>query len=135
MIKTAFPETYKELVDEKKLFLRRHHLFTFGLVYGLLHNLSSKKRPDSDMVYLNQIKERVTNDIIDIVYLLLDNGDKKEDEIFAEMLIIADSGVEQLAKVYKVNSDFRIPNLILEAEKLWQDRISELKNIGIRSSE
>lgn len=135
MIRTAVPGIYDSLVDAEKLFLKRHHLFVFGLVYGMLHKLKHDKRPDSDMVYVNQIKEVVTKDMIDIVFQLLDDGNRDEDKLFEEMLRIADGGVVALKKIYDENKDFTTPNLILESERLWSARAKELNNINFKSAD
>jgi hypothetical protein len=129
MITTGLPKIYEELVDEKKLFNRRHHLFSFGLVYGLLLNLHSTIKPYSDIVRLNVIREQLTKDIVDIVYMVINDGNKTEEQVFNQMLHIADAGVTELKKIYDKNSDFSIPNLILDAEKLWETRVQDLKNI------
>ena len=132
MLRTAHNNIYDKLVDEKKLFHRKHHLFIFGLVYGLLHNIKSDKSPTVDMVYLNSVKDQNTRDIIDIVYLLLSENDGKTDEkLFDEILRIADAGVERIEKIDEnnTNTNFNLPNLLLEAENLWSKRASEFKNL------
>lgn len=129
MISTGVPKIYQELVEEKKLFNRGHHLFSFGLVYGLLLNIQSTAKLNSDIVRLNVIREQLTKDIVDIVYLVLDDGKKTEEQLFNQMLYMADAGIVELKKLYDKNSDFTIPNLILDAEKIWETRIADLKNI------
>ena len=117
MISTAYPDIYTELVDTEKKFLRKHHLSSFGLVYGVLHKSYSNKKPDSDLVYLNRIQEEVTKNIIDIIHVLLDDG-RTEEKIFDEILRIADGGILDLKEIYDKNKDFTIPNLIQDSEKL-----------------
>ena len=132
MLRTVHNNIYNKLVEEKKLFHRKHHLFIFGLVYGLLHNIKSDKSPTVDMVYLNSVKDQNTRDIIDIVYLLLSENDGKTDEkLFDEILRIADAGVERIEKIDEnnTNTNFNLPNLLLKAENLWSKRAFEFKNL------
>src|SRR5690349_11220333 len=92
MIWTSFPEIYAEFVDsEDKLFLKIHHLFSLGLVYGVLHQLEIvEPRPEmGDMVRLNQIKEEVTKSIVDFIFILLHNSNDSEYKTFNKMLKIA----------------------------------------------
>lgn len=124
MIRTAYQKIYDELIDEKKMFPRKHHLFVFGLAYGLLYNLRSEEPLRVDITRINQIKDRTTKDIIDFVFLLL-NKDEKEEKLFDDMLRIADGGVREIRKVLENSKDFNIQNLIIDAEKIWQNRLSE----------
>lgn len=133
MLSTAIPDVYKKFVDEEKLFSRRHHLFAFGLVYGLLHKRRYDKNPFSDIVAVNRIsKSEVTKDIIDIVSNLLDDGKSTDNAVFNEMLHIADGGVMELKKIYDKNKNFTIHNLIVESEEQWGERAKELHNINLR---
>ena len=130
IISTGFPKIYEELIDEEKIFSRKHHFFVFGLVYGLLHNLRSEKPLKSDYIRLNQIKDSTTNDLIDFAFLLLDTNEIAENKIFEEMLRIADGGIEELKKIYDENNkNFDLQNLIIDAEKLWAKRIHEFNDL------
>lgn len=124
MIKTAFPKIYDEMVEVNKLFLRKHHLFVFGLVYGLLYDYRSSASLNSDIARINSIREQTTTDIVDFIFLLLNNKNEREEKIFEEMLRIADGGVEKLKERYDKYNDFKIQDLIIESEKIWPEKIS-----------
>ena len=47
------------------------------------------------------------------------------------MLHVADGGLLELKEIYDKNKNFRIPNLVLNAENLWNEKIKDLKNINI----
>jgi hypothetical protein len=132
MLSTALPDVYKKLVDDEKLFAKRHHLFAFGLCYGLLHNLRYDKKANSDMVAVSRIsKDEVSRDIIDIIFELMDDGKSTANTVFNEMLQIADGGVLELKKIYDKNKSFTIHNLLTESEALWEERIDGFHNINI----
>lgn len=125
MIRTSFPEIYTEFVDsEDKLFQKKHHLFSLGLVYGVLHQGEMmESRPDMvDIVRLNQIKEEVTKSIIDFIFMLLHDNKDSEYKTFNKMLNIADEGVLKLKTIYDEHKYLPLHDLIQESEKLWKER-------------
>ena len=133
MIRTSTPDIYDFLVGTEKKFRNQHHLFTFGLIYGILHNMHSEKKFNKDIVYLSAITDNITKSILEVAYCILDDG-KPEREIFNEILRIADGGIVELQKIYDQNKDFGIPNLIQEAESLWKTRVLNLHNINLSTT-
>ena len=128
-IQSAVKEIYTDLVESKKLFTNNNHLFSVGLVYGLLHNKQHMERPTADFAYLRVIGDDVVKNVIDLVFCILDDG-RDPKEIWQEMLHIADGGVLALNDIYKANNDFRIPHLVQESEQLWPERVKDLHNIN-----
>lgn len=129
MIQTARPGIYDDLVVVKRLFRTKYDLFVLGLVYGLLHGKACTDGPHADLVKINTISNETTRDIIDLAYILLDDG-RSERDIKAQLLRIADGGVEALNYVYyKPPVGLNIRTLITEAERIWPVRINQLANI------
>lgn len=130
-LRSALKNIYDEFVTEKKLFKHNYNLFSFALVYGVMKSKRYDKNPDSDFIKINAIvgDEQIL-DVIDIVYQILDDGNKVENT-WQEMLHIADGGLLELKEIYDKNKNFRIPNLVLDAENLWSKKIKDLKNINI----
>jgi len=91
-----------------------------------------EKKPNADFVKINTILDDVTKKVIDVVFFVLDDG-RDENEIWEEMLQIADGGVYALKEIYDKNKDFNIPNLILESQTLWKKKVNALHNINIKS--
>lgn len=128
MIQTGVPHIYDDLVDVKKLFLTRYELFVFGLVYGLLHNKVSTRKFCADMVKINTISNKIVKDIIDMVYMLLDDGRDKRD-IKTQMFHIADGGVAALNDIYYNTHELDIFTMIKKAEQIWPVRIKDFNNV------
>ena len=130
-LRSALKNIYDEFVTEKKLFKHNYNLFSFALVYGVMKSKRYDKNPDSDFIKINAIVgDDQILDVIDIVYQLLDDSNKVENT-WQEMLHIADGGLLELKEIYDKNKNFRIPNLVLDAENLWKEKIKDLKNINI----
>jgi len=123
---------YDYLVVEEKLFTDRWHLWSFALVYGILHNKKEKNKRTT-FVPLTQISDNHVRDMIAMCYLLLDDG-RTTKEIFSEMNEYADGGVTELNKIFKENKTFTIPNLVKDANGLWNKRIKDLQNINLAKS-
>lgn len=130
-IKSAIKKTYETLVQSEKLFPNNYSLFCTGLVYGLLHNKKHDVTPTSSFIKLFAIHDPVSNDVIDLVYRLLDDGVKNKNEIWQQMLSIADGGVLALNVIFDTNKNLRIPHLLKEAEELWSERAKSLHNIKL----
>ena len=128
MIQTARQHMYDDLVDDKNLFRTRYDLFVLSLVYGLLHNKACADRPHADMVKVNSIGSESTKHIIDVAYILLDDG-KDERDIKAQLLRIADGGVEALSDIYYKTNNLDIHALIAEAKLIWPVRMKRFANI------
>ena len=126
------PTIYDYLVGEEKLFTDRWHLWSFALVYGILHNKKEKNKR-STFVPLTQISDHHVRDMIAMCYLLLDDG-RTSKEIFSEMNEYADGGVTELNKIFKENKTFTIPNLVKDADGLWNNRVKDLQNINLAKS-
>ena len=130
-LRSALKNIYDEFVTGKKLFKHNYNLFSFALVYGVMKSKRYDKNPDSDFIKINTIVgDDQILDVIDIVYQLLDDSNKVENT-WQEMLHIADGGLLELKEIYDKNKNFRIPNLVLDAENLWKEKIKDLKNINI----
>ena len=130
VLKTSDMNIYDNLCSDENLFEKKHQLFTFGLVYGLLHNLRSEKIKNMDLAKITSIKDEETLRVIDIVGFLLDDGKKDEKDIWKDILEYADGGIQKLRLIYDKNKSFTIPNLIPETQKLWTTRARELHNIN-----
>lgn len=129
-IKSALKEIYDDLVDVEKQFPNNYSLFCAGLVYGLLHKKQHDIRPTAPFIKLFAISDASNKEVIDLVYRLLDDG-RDKNEIWQQMLSIADGGVLTLNDIYKSNKNFRFPHLLDEAKTLWPDKAKELYNINI----
>ena len=129
-IKSALKEIYDDLVESEKLFPNNYSLFCAGLVYGLLHKKQHDVKPTASFIKLFAISDKTSQDVIDLVYRLLDDG-KAKNEIWQQMLSIADGGVKELNNIYKSNKNFRIPHLVREAAVLWSDRIKHMQNVNL----
>ena len=126
------PTIYQYLVVEEKLFTDRYHLWSFALVYGILHNKKEKNKR-STFVPLTQISDHHVRDMIAMCYLLLDDG-RTTKEIFSEMNEYADGGATELNKIFKENKTLTIPNLVKDADELWKKRVKDLENINLAKS-
>jgi hypothetical protein len=134
MINTAFKgkedSIYDIIVKKEKLFPNMWNLFALGLVYGILHNKKSTKRRNNDLFRLNQVSEESIKDVIDICYMILDDG-RNEKDIFNDILSFADAGVEELYKEYEKNGSFQLTKLIEDSKEIWKKRVKELNNINL----
>lgn len=128
-IKSALKEVYDDLVGKVGLFSSNYALFCTGLVYGLLHGKTHGTKPNAAFIKLFAISDPVSRDVIDLVYRLLDDG-REKNEIWQQMLSIADGGVLALNDTYKSNKSLRIPHLVEEAAGLWEGRMGSLHNIN-----
>ena len=81
------------------------------------------------MVKINSISNETVKHIIDMAYMLLDDG-RNEHDIKAQLLRIADGGVMALNDIYYKTGEWDIHDLIDEAEQIWPIRIKQLQNIG-----
>lgn len=131
---TGNPTIYDVLVKEEQLFNTNFHLFAFGLIYGILYNKKDKEtKKGGGFITITSISDPQIKDLLDIAYLLLDDGSGTE-KIFDEMIAYADGGIIALNEIYKKNKSFTIPNLILDAEEKWKERAKELENINLTVS-
>ena len=129
MIQTAIPNIYEDLITVKKLFRTQYDLFVAGLVYGLLLDLYSDVKPHADIVKINSISSDTVKNIIDLVYLMLDDG-RNERDIKTQLLRIADGGVIALNDIYyKTPRGLDIKSLVAEAERVWPTRVGQLRNV------
>ena len=127
-------DIYNILCNEEKLFNSYYHLFSFALVYGILFNKKKEtKGKQETFVPLSQIIDQNIRDVIQICYIMLDDG-REMKEIFNELLSYADGGLMELNQTYKEKKSFMMPNLILDAEKLWVTRVKDMQNINLTKS-
>ena len=129
-IRSALKDVYDDLVDVEKLFPNNYSLFSAGLVYGLLHRKQHDIKPTASFIKLFAIGDPVTKNVIDLVYYVLDDG-RDKNEIWGQMLSMADGGVYELYRTYKDNKNFRMPHMMKEAENLWPERVRDLCNINL----
>lgn len=156
-IRSARPDIYGEMVDDRGLFPFKYHLFCAGLVYGLLHKkrldpetdgtakkrlvgnaalLGDKKQPSapgSDMtefIGLSDIADQEVRDVVDLVYRVLDGGGRPSGEVWRDMLHIADGGVVALHDTYKSNRDLTMRDTVEGADAAWAARAGDLHNMG-----
>ena len=80
------------------------------------------------MVKINTIGSKVAKDIINLAYILLDDGKDRRDTRI-QMFRIADGGIAALNKIYFDTGDLDIFALIKESEQIWPKRIKELRNV------
>ena len=127
-------DIYNILCNEEKLFNSYYHLFSFALVYGILFNKKKEtKGKQETFVPLSQIIDQNIRDVIQICYIMLDDG-REMKEIFNELLSYADGGLMELNQIQKTKKSFMMPNLILDAEKLWVTRVKDMQNINLTKS-
>jgi len=120
---------YNVIVKEKHMFPTMFHFFSLGLVYGILHNKKSDKAKVGDIIYLSRISDEKIKDIINICYMILNDG-RKQSEIISEMMEYADGGIESLNEIWEKNKSFQLPMLIEESKNMWKERVKELHNIN-----
>ena len=119
---------YNYLITEEKLFTNRYDLYSFGLVYGILHNKKNEDRKEGFIPIAGLPKHVLA--VLNISYLILNDG-RDAKVIFQEMCEYADGGVIALNEIYKENKSFTIPDLIRDAEELWKERVKNLQNINL----
>lgn len=127
-IRTIIPNVYDKLVTEEELFLKKHHLFVAGLVYGMLYDKQYQKPPNSqytDIVKLGAVGDKLTNEIINLVFAILDDR-KGQSQTWSVMLRMADWGVSSLDDIYERHNNFTIPALVKVAQQRWPKRIKDL---------
>ena len=129
-IRSALKEIYDDLIGKENLFRNNYSLFCAGLVYGLLHEKQHDKKPNASFIKIFAISDESSKEIIDLAYRLLDDG-RDKNEIWQQMLSIADGGVLALNDIYKSNKNLRIPHLLEDAHNLWPARAKDLHNINI----
>ena len=133
MITTAYAgegSIYHEIIKKRKLFPAMYNFFALGLVYGILHNKKSVIPRKNDILRMDQISDETIRDVIDICYMILNDGQKERD-IINDMLSYADGGVAELYKIYEKNGSFTLPLLVEDSKKIWEKRIKELNNINL----
>lgn len=134
-ILTAFggdDSIYNEIVRKEKLFPNMFHFFALGLVYGILHDKKSTKNKKHDIIRIEQIPDENIRDVIDICYMILNDG-RDEGEIVKEMLEYADGGIEELYRIFEKNGSFQLPILIEDAKKMWTEKVKKLQNINLEN--
>ena len=129
-IRSALKDVYDDLVDTEKLFPNNYSLFSVGLVYGLLHKKEHDVKPTAPFIKLFAIGDTAAKNVIDLVYYVLDDG-RDKNEIWNQMLSMADGGVYELYRIYKDNKNFRIPYMVRDAEEIWSKRARDLYNISL----
>ena len=125
-IRTRIPNVYDKLVDEKKLFPYKYHLFAAGLIYGMLHDKQYQKLPNSQYTdIVKSVGDELTNDVINLVFTILDDG-KDQSQTWGVMLRMADWGVSSLDDIYERHNNFTIPTLVKVAQQRWPKRMKDL---------
>lgn len=126
-VESALKDEYEDLVVKNKVFAAKHQLFAAGLAYGLLHNKRLDKKRAYSLIKMNQISDGATAAVVDVVFGVL-NKSGKDSEVWAEMLRVADGGVQALSDAYHSGGgDLDIPRLLDESTRLWPERVKELQ--------
>lgn len=128
-VESALKDEYTELVSKEKVFASKHQLFAAGLAYGLLHNKRLDKKRTYSITKLFQIADDATAAVVDVAFWTL-NGGGKDSEVWAEVLRVADGGVQALSDAYHTGGGLDIPSLLDESTKIWPSRAKKLHNIG-----
>lgn len=126
-------DIYRYLVDEEKLFNSFLHLFSFALVYAILQNKKDEKKIRTTFIPISQISSQQVRDVLLVCYMILNDGRPMKD-IYEDLMAYADEGVIAVNEIYKKNKSFILSNLINDSEKLWQERVKDLKNIRLEKS-
>ena len=121
---------YNIIVKQKEMLPSMYHFFALGLVYGILHNKKSDKTRTGDIIRINQISNEKIKDVINICYMILNDG-REQTEIVSEMMSFADGGIEALYEIYEKNGSFQLPMLIEDSKNIWSERVKELHNINL----
>ena len=121
---------YDEIVRKKKMFPAMYHFFALGLVYGIIHNKKSTKNRNNDIIRIDQITLETIRDVIDICYMILNDG-RDDRDILNDMLSYADGGIEELYKIYEKNGSFQLPILVEDSKKLWTEHVKKFNNINL----
>ena len=130
-LQTGIKTVYDYLIMEENLFSNRYDLFCFGLAYGILHNEKKEGRKEGFVpITTTPVNVRA---VLNICYLTLDDG-QDTNKIVEDMHEYADGGVLELNEIYKVHKSFTIPDLIRDAEQLWEERVKDLQNINLTKS-
>ena len=128
-VESALKDEYMERVSKEKVFASKHQLFAAGLAYGLLHNKRLDKKRTYSITKLFQIADDATSAVVDVAFWTL-NGGGKDSEVWAEVLRVADGGVQALSDAYHSGGGLDIPSLLDESTKIWPSRAKKLHNIG-----
>lgn len=124
MIRTAFPDHYRELVEQQKLFPFMYDLFVLALMVGVLRACKSGKRKEGDIIKVGQIKNEETRLALEVVCSLLPGED--EHSRWAEALAYADGGLERLWHEIQTLGHLDTLRLLSEAKEKWPTKLQEL---------
>jgi len=130
MLRTAHPEIYDELCEEKKLFKIRAHLFVAALSYGISHNVRSQRKPYHDIVRLSQLEKHhpIQVKLIKLLAKIICESQDKQ-SCGRELLAYADGGLEILWKEYQAQGALDVPRIVEETKNKWAQRVPELLTI------
>lgn len=126
-VESALKDEYVEMVSKEKVFASKHQLFAAGLAYGLLHDVRLDKKRTYSITKLFQIADDATAAVVDVAFWTL-NGGGKDSEVWADVLKVADGGVQALSEAFH-SGDLDIPRLLDESTRLWPKRVKKLYNI------
>ena len=124
-LETAMEDIYDELVVKKKIFPSKYHLFAAGLAYGLLHAKRYNKKPTHAFTKLHMIGDDAIAKAIDVVFWVIKNG-RSDSEAWAEMLHIADGGVQEMGKMHRDSGGINIHRILDDCHKMWPGRAKDL---------
>jgi hypothetical protein len=130
--KKGFSLAYDTLCGKEsdKLFPNQWDLFTFGLVYGILFDKTLHISKRIGVVEISNISDKQIQDVICICYLILDDGSGPE-SIMEKIWDYADGGVKAIYEMYNDYGIIDLPNLIRDAEELWNEKVKSLSNINL----
>ncbi len=130
MFRTAYPEIYEELCQNRKLFKLEIHLFASALAMGVLSDAKSEKKPVHDIIRLSQLsrdEHQEVKDVINIISQLVYVGPDKRAR-GENIIAYADGGIDLLWQDVKTQGVLDIPRILDETKRKWPKRIIELLN-------
>lgn len=123
-VATAHVEVYDKL-EREKLFKARHHIFTVGLVIGVMRGLRCSHRRDHDILRFLTLKDSSSRGIIEFFYGAVCNG-TTDLERWNDLLAFGDGGVEHLWNEYQLQNHLDVSRILQESKQLWEGRAEEL---------
>lgn len=124
MLRTAFRDRYRELVEKRRMFERFYDLFALALVVGVIRDQRSSAKPESDIILLGQVRDetRLTIEIVNA--MLFQISDQKNR--WNHVLSYADGGLESLWQEIQAVGQLDLLRLLGEAKEKWGTRLSQL---------
>lgn len=124
-IKTANPEIYKELVENKKLFAKSLHLFTSALAVGIILNKKSEKKAHHDLIRFSTVSDLEQKILVTtLARISCEGNDKKERG--KVLLTFADGGLEYIWQEYQLAGNLDVSRLIGNIKNKCTEKTEEM---------